>query len=53
MFYNKARLAPFLQWGWLIGRGFRGILELWVYYIRIRTLRKFKWQMLEIKSSRS
>lgn len=41
----------FLLWGWV----FTPVLlapflwSAWVYYIRIRTLKKFKWQMLEFR----
>ncbi len=41
----------FWSWGWIIGPiAFGPVLwNSWVYYIRIRTLKKFKWQLLELK----
>lgn len=41
----------FWKWLWIIGPILFASFfwNSWVYYIRIRTMRKFKWQMLEIK----
>lgn len=52
MFYIlKPVWHQFWQWGWIIGPVALGpvVWNSWLYYIRIRTLKKFKWLMLEIK----
>ncbi len=52
MFYIlKPAWHHFWIWGWIIGPVVFATFfwNSWVYYVRIRTLRKFKWQMLEIK----
>ena len=47
----KPVLRHFWQWGWVIGPiAFVPFFwNSWVYYIRIRFMRKFKWKILEIK----
>ncbi len=41
----------FLLWGWVITPVLLGpfLWSSWLYYIRIRTMRKFKWQVLEFR----
>jgi hypothetical protein len=51
LFIFKPVWRYFWQWGWIIGPVFFApfFWNSWVYFIRIRTMKKFKWQMLEIK----
>ncbi len=41
----------FLAWGWLVAPVILApiVWRAWLYYIRIRTMRKFKWIMLELR----
>ena len=41
----------FLAWGWLVAPVILApiLWKAWLYYIRIRTMRRFKWIMLELR----
>ncbi len=51
LFLLKPVWRQFWAWGWVILPIAIGpmVWQAWIYYIRIRTMRKFKWVILELK----